>query len=312
MNLSDFFESVKNENFCKSIKENVKILPKTTFKIGGIAELFFEPENIEDFCKILSVCVKNNFKYFILGGGSNIVFTDKIFEGIVISTSSLKKIEKVSSNSEKTLISCECGSSMASFVNYATKNDLWGVQQFSGLPGSVGGAVFMNARCFDKEISEIFTKASYFDLNDFSIKNIEFNKSDWEYKKSPFQNKNKIILTTVFELQQKDKIFHSELEAENKKFVNERKSKGHFDFPSAGSVFKNNRKFGSPSGKIIDSCGLKGKKIGNAQIAPFHGNFIINTGNATFDDVKNLVEFTVENVKKQTGFELENEIIFVE
>ena len=99
---------------------------------------------------------------------------------------------------------------------------------------------------------------------------------------------------------------------ECKKYIEERKSKGHFNYPSAGSVFRNNRNFGAPSGKLIDECGLKGKQIGNAQIAPFHGNFIINLGGATQKDVKKLVELTVKEIKEKKGFILEPEIIFVE
>ena len=186
------------------------------------------------------------------------------------------------------------------------------LQEYSGRPCSVSGAVVMNARCFKKEIIDFFESAEYFDIETLSLKKISFSLSDWQYKKSPFQNQNRIILSSVFRLSKKTSLFHEDLVNENRKFVSMRKEKGHFSFPSAGSVFKNNRDFHFPAGKIIDDCGLKGKKCGNAQIAPFHGNFIINLGGATQSDVKNLVQSVKDEVLKNKGFLLEPEIIFVE
>ncbi len=314
MDLYSFFEDfVKSDSkILVNLKKNEPIAPKTTFKIGGNAEIFAEPSDIYSLVQILKFVIKEKIKFFVLAGGSNIVFTDGVFSGIVISLSKISSIKIQNQNEKNVFVECLCGVSMANLVNFATENDLWGVQFFAGLPGFISGAVFMNARCFEKEISEIFESAQYFDKTDFKIKTQDFCKTDWEYKKSPFQDKNKIILSVVFRLQKKDSIFHEDLILENKKYINERKSRGHFSFPSAGSVFKNNRDFGFPSGKIIDDCGLKSKQIGKAQIAPFHANFIINLGGAFQKDVKDLVDFTIQEVKKQKGFTLEPEIIFVE
>jgi UDP-N-acetylmuramate dehydrogenase len=200
---------------------------------------------------------------------------------------------------------------MASFVNFCAENGFSGAEKFAGLPGTLGGALFMNARCFDLSISELFVEAYYIDLNDYTEQHKIFSSSDWDYKVSPFQNSHTLILSATFRLKKNVKS-KEELKSENKKYIEERKSKGHFNFPSAGSVFRNNREFGAPSGKIIDECGLRGKQIGMAQIAPFHGNFIINLGGATQKDVKALVEFTVKEVKAKTGFCLQPEIIFVD
>ena len=169
----------------------------------------------------------------------------------------------------------------------------------------------MNARCFDLSICELFVEARYIDLENFTEHRKVFSPAEWDYKVSPFQNGKMLLLSASFRLR-KNIRSKEEIKTENKKYIEERKSKGHFDFPSAGSVFRNNRGFGAPSGKIIDECGLRGKQIGMAQIAPFHGNFIINLGGATQKDVKALVEFTVKEVKAKTGFCLQPEIIFVD
>lgn len=200
---------------------------------------------------------------------------------------------------------------MAQLVNFCVKNRLEGLQTFAGLPGTIGGALFMNARCFDVSICESFVSANYLELDDFTCYEIGYFPGEWDYKVSPFQNSSKLILDAKLRLKKSDKSEEQLLE-ECKKYIEERKSKGHFNYPSAGSVFRNNRNFGAPSGKLIDECGLKGKQIGNAQIAPFHGNFIINLGGATQKDVKKLVELTVKEIKEKKGFILEPEIIFVE
>ena len=150
------------------------------------------------------------------------------------------------------------------------------------------------------------------------IEELMFNSTDWDYKKSPFQENSvsqtphRYITQVTFRLTPATgPDAHERIAADCKKYIAERVDKGHFKYPSAGSVFKNNHAFGAPSGKLIDDCGLKGLASGGAQIAPFHGNFIINTGNATAEDIKALVKAAQKTVKEKFGFELEPEIIFV-
>lgn len=305
---------VSRGDFCGSVLFDEPMSRHTTFKIGGNAPVFFEPENIDSLLVLLSALKSENVRFFILGGGSNIVFCDEEFDGVVLSLLKINRISAVETSQVAdgdVLVSAEAGATMASFVNFCTENGFSGAEKFAGLPGTVGGALFMNARCFDLSVSELFVEAYYIDLNDCTEQHKIFSSSEWDYKISPFQNSKTLILSATFRLKKKLKTME-ELKSENKKYVEERKSRGHFDFPSAGSVFRNNRAFGAPSGKIIDECGLRGKKIGAAQIAPFHGNFIINLGGATQKDVKTLVEFTVKEVKAKTGFCLQPEIIFVD
>ena len=206
---------------------------------------------------------------------------------------------------------------MAALVKFCTENSISGMEQFAGLPGSVGGAVYMNARCFDLSISDRLFSVSWIDYSDKKIKLHQglFDPSEWDYKKSPFQSsseKDQLYITqATFRLTPAGASAHDRICTDCKKYIAERVDKGHFKYPSAGSVFKNNHAFGAPSGKLIDNCGLKGLTCGGAQIAPFHGNFIINTGSATAADIRTLVSQAQKAVYDKFGFQLEPEIIFI-
>lgn len=310
--------------------ENEPLSSKTTFKVGGNAELFVIPESISQFQSALAGSASSELPFFVLGGGSNVVFPDDTYHGIVISTQKLNSIIMTDNEYDdlpkgKVLVTCQAGCSTAAFVNFCTKHNLSGAEQFAGLPGTIGGAAYMNARCFEKSISDIIYSTEHLDLSVPTKSKLITQKIDptqWAYKKSPFQDKitneklrttyNKTYVTSVtFVLDQLTESSHVQIEENCKKYIAERVDKGHFKYPSAGSVFKNNHDFGAPSGKIIDEAGLRGYQIGGAQVAPFHGNFIINTGNAKSSEIKQLVEYIQKIVQEKTSFLLEPEIIFV-
>lgn len=286
----------------------------TTFQIGGPADQFCEPESFDELREIIHQCKTENRKYFLLGGGSNLVFSDAGFRGSVICTKKLNKIEIVDEN----LIKAEAGATMKEMVDFCMKNGLSGFEEFAGLPGTVGGALFMNARCFDKSICENLFETSWMEENEkgeFINKNnlFENEKNAWDYKKSPFQNTARIIKSGTFRIKKvENEKQKEEIRSKSAGYIKGREERGHFKYPSAGSVFKNNHDFGKPSGKIIDEAGLRGHRIGGAQVAEFHGNFIVNTGDASADDVKRVVVYVQETVKKLFGFELETEIIFLD
>ena len=293
------------------IQFNEKMNRHTTFKTGGTAKVYACPQTENALSALLKFASDNKIRTFITGGGSNIVFCDEDFNGIIINTLSMNSIRI--SEEEKNgniLVSTQAGTMTSAFVNWCTKNSISGMQEFAGLPGSIGGAVYMNARCFNKEISNVFHSARIL-KKDFNIEEIYFNSNQWEYKKSPFTSTDSSILEVTFRLEQNSKT-EKELSEECRHFVEERKSRGHFNFPSAGSVFKNNHTFGKPSGAIIDQCGLKGTSVGGAKVADFHGNIIINTGNATSSQIAELVKLVHDRVLEKTGFNLEPEIIFVQ
>lgn len=313
MKIQDYKKAVEASPFKGKILENEMMCSHTTMEVGGKAGLFLLPEDEGSLVLSVSLALKSNIRFFIVGGGSNLVFSDSGFDGAVICTERLSGIELLP---EESGIFLRCGAGVKSneISEFCGKNLLGGFEAFAGLPGSVGGAVFMNARCYGDEFSNHVKTVRYLDLDDLKTKVYLFDRKDWQYKKSPFQDGKKIILGV--ELCRIRKLEKDSEEAERseetaKKNLENRRAKGHFDFPSAGSVFKNNHAFGKPSGAIIDECGLKGLEYGGAQVAPWHGNFIINKGNATAADIKSLVKEIQEKVMEKTGFNLESEVIFV-
>ena len=298
------------ENFNKNIKilYEEPMSSHTTFKVGGKAAAFIEPESIEVLEQLVSFLKAEKQRFFVLGGGSNLVVSDDGISRAVICTRSMNQIELLTQEAQGTLLlRCAAGTLMDDIAAFCETNSISGLETFSGLPGTIGGAVYMNARCYERSISDVLENVRWFNTSTGKTELYSFNASDWAYKKSPFQHGGGIILEAVLKCK---KGSSAEIKAENRRYVEDRKNKGHFKFPSAGSVFKNNHDFGSPSGKIIDEAGLRGFSIGGAQVAPWHGNFIINTGTATAKDIHDLVLYITETVKRKTGFELEPEIIF--
>jgi len=280
----------------------------TTFKVGGNADCLILPggEGFTLFCiDLLKRADEARIPVFILGGGANIVVSDKGIRGIVIGMDNWNGVCV-----QKNKIIFKSGTKIDDAADFAADENLSGLEFLAGMPGTIGGAVWMNARCYGREIAEflswveIITKEN----NDYIIKKINIDINSFAYKLSPFQKMDCIILSAVFKLRKgKKKDILIEMD-ENRK---DRQNKGHYDFPCAGSVFKNNRDYGKPVGQIIDELNLKGFQIGGAQIAPFHANFIINSGNASADDIRALTEETTKKVKEATGFILEPEILFV-
>ncbi|MBQ3836940.1 MAG: UDP-N-acetylmuramate dehydrogenase [Treponema sp.] len=317
---------------------------RSSFKIGGKAALLAEPSDEESLAFALTETRNAKIPYFILGGGTNVLFDDSGFDGIVVSTKKLAgiSVEKdvrvkpehdaesspvipaldagifFSEASSKAIIRAAAGESVAALVSFAEREGLAGLEEFAGLPGTVGGAVYMNARCFDREMSDVAAKITWLEWTPqdgsqahdgseaFRVKSAVFAPSDWDYKKSPFTGTGRVVLSAEFIVQKGDKASIAQKAAA---FIQERKDKGHYKAPCAGSVFKNNRAFGRPTGKIIDELGLKGERRGGAQIAPFHGNIIINAGGAKASDVLALVELCKTRAKEKFGFDLEEEIV---
>ena len=298
-------EKFNTDDFKGRILFSETMANHTTFRIGGAAPLFIEPFDVSSLRFALSVLKADAVPYFVLGGGSNIVVSDKGFEGAVVSMSALCDIEAAGE-----CVACGAGASVSSLVSFCTERALSGLETFAGLPGSAGGAVYMNARCFDVSVSDVLSEVRYIDDSTLEEKTYRFDAADWDYKISPFQNAGRIVTRAVFKTKKLSEDKKNEIVERCKTCVAERSAKGHFKFPSAGSVFKNNRAFGKPSGKIIDEAGLKGMRSGGAQVAPWHGNFIVNTGGATAADVHNLTDRIVEIVRQKTGFTLECEILF--
>ncbi|WP_421622632.1 UDP-N-acetylmuramate dehydrogenase [Borrelia sp. MN22-0132] len=290
--------------------EKINIKPKTenlanhtTYKIGGIAKLFLTPKTIKDAEHIFKVAIKEKVKIFILGGGSNLLINDELeIDFPIIYTGHLNKI-KLQNNQ----ITAECGTNFDDLCHFAMQNELSGLEFIYGLPGTLGGAIWMNARCFGSEISEILDRVIFVDENGQTIcKKLE--KSEFSYKISPFQNKNTVILKATLNLTKGNKKHIEEIMKQNKQ---KRIDKGHYLSPSSGSTFKNNKQFLKPTGQIIEECNLKGLNIGGAAVSHCHGNFIINKNNASSKEIKTLIEKVKTEVQIKTGFLLEEEVIYI-
>ena len=328
---------------------------RSSFKIGGKAALLVEPQDEEALAEVLTTIKREAAPFFVLGGGTNVLFADAGFDGIVVSTKKLSAIDVIpaldagilspkdcpiksgndsvssgndnaaqaqeaaapqnreafqAQNGAVATIRAQAGASMAALVSFAQGNSLTGLEEFAGLPGTVGGAAYMNARCFDKEISQVAAKISWLEWSEaasaYVQKSQAFAPSDWQYKKSPFTGTGRIVTAAEFVLK---KGSADESAKKAAAYIQARKDKGHYKAPCAGSVFKNNHAFGRPTGKIIDELGLKGTSSGGAQIAPFHGNIIINNGGATAADVLSLINLCKSRAKERFGFDLEEEIV---
>ncbi len=345
-------ENIKNSLLFKgTVDYDVPMSDFTTMKVGGPAELLVRPSDPISLAVAASVLKKSGVAVHVFGGGSNTIIRDGGIPGAVIMTDGLDEVRLEPGKAEpyeiedfpeiKECVSIDltagAGTSIKDLIAWCIRYGISGVETFAGLPGTFGGAVFMNARCYGHDFSSIIKSVEYVDLDGLPedldgkesyelseldvIDTYTFSADDWGYKKSPFQGKRWIVTSVTVSLKGLDVYVSGKvgaspsvcdyIAAKCAHFEDDRRDKGQFKAPSAGSVFKNNYDYGKPSGQIIDELGLKGHKIGGAQVAPWHGNFIINMGNATASDVERLVNFVKKEVAENTGYVLEPEVIFV-
>lgn len=288
--------------------------PRTTFKVGGGTPLLIEPQDETSVLIILEELERRAIPFFVLGGGSNLVVPD---EGLTCPVISTKRLDRILLSQNGRRLVCGAGCSWKQVIDFCIEKKLGGLENFSGLPGSLGGAVFMNARCYDRSVSDVLLQARYAGQGrggQATVETYTMEGSHWDYKVSPFQRElaGSIVLEVELSVAPLDAAAAKEMERKAQSFVEDRQKKGHFSYPSAGSVFKNNREYGKPSGQIVDEAGLRGVELGGAQVAPWHGNFIINKGNATAEDIGKLVVLVQRTVREKTGFLLEPEIIIFE
>jgi UDP-N-acetylmuramate dehydrogenase len=298
------------DDFNGKVKENEPLKAHSTFKIGGNARIFIEPFDQDALKATLSACAA--FPYVIAGGGSNTLFPDGDFEKAVISLNALNGISHNEFDG-RVIVRCGAGTSVEAVLDYCLWHNALGLERFAGLPGSVGGAVYMNARCYDATFCDFLDSVTLLDPKNLAFNEYRVRAGDWDYKKSPFMPGGTlagcVITGAVFSLKKGSPDEAQKAKTDAAGFIEDRKRKGHFLFPSAGSVFKNNRAFAKPTGQLIDEAGLKGLAHGGAQIAPWHGNIIINKNNAASADVKVLIARAQHEVKKRFGFALEPEIV---
>ncbi len=274
----------------------------SSLKLGGPADYFCRPKNRDELLLLVKICRDNDIPWMILGGGANILVADRGIRGLVIHTADLNRIER---HGNTMIVEAGCDVSQASL--FAMNHELQGLQWIYRMPGSLGGAIWMNARCYGSEISQILQWVEILTTQG-KIERQPFDPGQWAYKKSPYQQQDLVILGAALTLGPGDK---KTLQWEMKEIEADRIHKGHFKKPSAGSTFKNDRTFGAPSGKIIDLCGLRGISQGGAAVSSWHGNILINQDSATSADFLALIKKVQQEVLDQKGFLLEPEVLTV-
>ena len=255
------------------IRKNVPLAPYTTFKIGGPAKYFYEAKSKEDLVKAIKAAKEADLPFFILGGGSNILISDKGFDGLVI------KLQATSYKLQATKIVADAGVLLSKLVDESVRAGLTGLEWAAGIPGTVGGAVRGNAGAFGVSMSDV-------------VKNI--------------RNYEDVILSVELELKKGDREKSKKM---IKEYLEYRDKRHPLEYPSTGCIFKNPK--GDFAGRLIEKCDLKGTKIGNAMVSKKHGNFIVNLGNAKAKDVIKLINLCKEKVREKFRIELEEEIEYL-
>ena len=281
------------------VKYNEPMSKYTTMKIGGNADVLVTPENIDDVINTIGFAKENNIPVTIVGNGSKLLVLDNGIRGIVIKFGS--KFSNIQITDDTIVV--DAGVTLPRLAILAKDNSLSGLEFASGIPGNVGGAVYMNAGAYGSEMANVIEEVTYLDEY-LNIKTITNKKCNFGYRKSIFRENNYVILSTKLKLTKGNK---EEIESLMKQNNESRRTKQPLEYPNAGSTFK--RPEGYFVGKIIDDLGLKGYQIGDAQISTKHSGFIVNKGNATAKDVVSLINYIKEKVQEAYGVLLEEEII---
>lgn len=282
----------------KNVMLNEPMKNHTSFRTGGEADIFVSPDSIKSLKDVIKLFRENDIPFYIFGNGSNMLVSDRGIEGAVIHIGNGFSSIEVKENK----ITSGAGAILSAVSNVALENSLTGFEFASGIPGSFGGAVFMNAGAYGSEIKNVIKSVLVLNEN-LELEELSKDRLELGYRSSIFQKNNYIILGGTIELEtgNKDNIL-SEMNELNAK----RREKQPLNFASAGSTFK--RPEGYFAGKLIEDSGLKGKKIGGAQVSEKHAGFIVNTGTATTDDIINLMDFCKKTVYEKFGVMIEPEV----
>ena len=285
-------------------KTEYPLCAHSTFRIGGPARLALFPTDREQMLFSLRTLAAYGARYIVIGKASNVVFDDRGFDGAILFTN---RYEGVEWDNQKQLIACS-GTSMAYFAHQAYNASRGGVEFMKGIPGTVGGAVYMNAGAYDGCMEDVCESSEYYDTNTGRVGVFVGDEQEFGIRTSIYQKHPEyVILSATFIRPYKPM---NQILLRMNDFSKLRKQSQPLDLPSAGSVFK--RPIGYFAGKLIDECGLKGTQIGGAQVSEKHAGFIVNRGGATSSDVKALVELVREAVFQRTGVMLECEIRFID
>ncbi len=298
--MQDIVKFIKKNDIGK-VKENVSLSNYTTYKVGGTAKVLVYPKNIEKLILLLKELKSSNVKHKVLGFGSNLIFSDDVYDGVIIKLDSFDDLKI-----DDTVITVGAGYSLVKLSYVCLKEGLTGLEFASGIPGTIGGAVFMNAGAYKSDMASVVSEVKVLTPN-LEIKTLYNQDLDYKYRSSYLKhNPDYISLEVKIVLRHGDK-------KEIKDLMERRRQKRlmmqPLEYPSAGSVFRNpDNDF---AGRLIEECNLKGYSIGGAKVSEKHANFIINYNKAKASDVKDLIYYVHDKVKEETGVDLKIEQEFV-
>lgn len=285
---------------CK-IEKDAPLKDRTTFKIGGKCDLLVHMNGEKSFLRLIPFAEKLGVPYYIFGRGSNLIVDSDGISGVVFLAGRDYSEITVCENR----IFCDAGASLTAICNTALEHSLTGLEFAYGIPGTLGGAVFMNAGAYGGEIKDVVTAVKAMDKQGV-ITMYTQPSLDFSYRHSRFSESGEIILSAEITLQKGDK---SQIKAKMDELMEKRRSKQPLEYPSAGSTFK--RPEGNYAAALIEQCGLKGVHVGDAEVSTKHSGFIVNKGNATFAELMELIRIVKDTVKEKTGYVLECEPLII-
>ncbi|MBQ3572980.1 MAG: UDP-N-acetylmuramate dehydrogenase [Clostridia bacterium] len=295
-------ESIRKNVGNAAVLINEPMSKHTTFKIGGTADILVEPESADCILAVLEVLKNNNISFFVMGNGSNLLVADSGIKGAVIKISNSMSAAGVDGE----YIEAECGIKLSRLANLAQSSSLTGLEFASGIPGTLGGALFMNAGAYGGEMRDVVKSVTYLDIKSGELKTISGDECEFGYRHSIFSKVDAVIISARLKLASGDA---EEIRKTMNELAQRRNEKQPVDKPSAGSTFK--RPEGHFAGTMIPDCGLKGYRIGGAEVSRKHAGFIINAGGATAKDVRDLIEYVQDTVEDKFSVRLEPEVRFV-
>ena len=281
---------------------NCPLCKHSTFRIGGVVDLAVFPHSSDQLCQTLALLRGQEIPMRIIGNGSNVVFSDAGYRGVVVFTEKCRKI-KIEDN----ILFADAGASLSAVASAARDENLSGLEFAFGIPGTLGGAVYMNAGAYGGSMSDVCISSEYYDLQTGQRGRLTDGEQDFGYRTSVYQSHpERVILSATLQLQKGNR---EQITQTMRTFWDKRRNTQPLELPNAGSIFK--RPEGHFAGKLIEDCGLKGLTVGGAQVSEKHAGFIVNIGGATCEDVKRLIEQIQTTVLQQTGVELECEVRFL-
>lgn len=280
----------------------------TTFRIGGSAAVFAKPQTVPELMRVIELCHQQEVRYYLLGNGSNTLFADTGFDGVVISTTALRTTAHFEEIPETDTVMVRAGAGMmlGALCTAVQAKGLTGLEFAYGIPGTLGGAVYMNAGAYGGELKDVLHEVSFLDQA-LHLQTLPTRYLELGYRTSVFEKKPWCIVEAAFVLQKGDP---DQIQARMQTLMQSRRDKQPLELPSAGSTFK--RPQGAFAGKLIEDCGLRGYRVGGAAISEKHCGFVVNLGGATCADVVALTEQVSDMVKQKTGYTLQREIRVVE